>query len=180
MSKEQVMDYVMNSPANTNPNVLSGMLDGISGTQLPSPTESDNGKVLGVDGGEYKLVEQSDGSSPEYFELGSFNVSVTDSVGDWKCYQAGGTFPLENSIPKTLAQIVGNKKVIGIVAYGLTRADGDPESCVGADFYASNDGNHIPLEIFPYDKYGTLRSGNVYALCKRNDITQIKVYAICI
>ena len=61
MSKEQVMDYVMNSPANTNPNVLSGMLDGISGTQLPSPTESDNGKVLGVDGGEYKLVEQSGG-----------------------------------------------------------------------------------------------------------------------
>ena len=62
MSKEQVMDYVMNSPANTNPNVLSGMLDGISGTQLPSPTESDNGKVLGVDNGEYKLVEQSGGS----------------------------------------------------------------------------------------------------------------------
>lgn len=62
MSKEQVMDYVMNTPANTNPNVLSGMLDGISGTQLPSPTESDNGKVLGVDGGEYKLVEQSGGS----------------------------------------------------------------------------------------------------------------------
>ena len=64
MSKEQVMDYVMNSPANTNPNVLSGMLDGISGTQLPSPTESDNGKVLGVDGGEYKLVEQTELPSP--------------------------------------------------------------------------------------------------------------------
>ena len=60
MSKEQVMDYVMNSPANTNPNVLSGMLDGISGTQLPSPTESDNGKVLGVNGGEYKLVDLSE------------------------------------------------------------------------------------------------------------------------
>ena len=30
MSKEQVMDYVMNSPANTNPNVLSGMLDSIA------------------------------------------------------------------------------------------------------------------------------------------------------
>lgn len=30
MSKEQVMDYVMNSPANTNPNVLSGMLDSVA------------------------------------------------------------------------------------------------------------------------------------------------------
>lgn len=32
------------------------------GTELPSVTASDNGKVLGVDGGEYKLVEQSGGS----------------------------------------------------------------------------------------------------------------------
>ena len=29
------------------------------GTELPSVTASDNGKVLGVDGGEYKLVEQA-------------------------------------------------------------------------------------------------------------------------
>ena len=56
MSKEQVMNYVMNSPANTNPNVLSGMLDGISGTQLPSPTPSDNDKVLGVKNGSYALM----------------------------------------------------------------------------------------------------------------------------
>jgi len=33
------------------------------GTELPSVTASDNGKVLGVDGGEYKLVEQSGGDS---------------------------------------------------------------------------------------------------------------------
>ena len=80
MSKEQVMDYVMNSPANTNPNVLSGMLDGISGTQLPSPTESDNGKVLGVDGGEYKLVEQSGGAEVEYQKL-THNFIQGDIIG---------------------------------------------------------------------------------------------------
>jgi len=37
MSKEQVMDYVMNSPANTNPNVLSSLLDSVAqggGTSL--------------------------------------------------------------------------------------------------------------------------------------------------
>lgn len=70
MNKEQVMDYVMTTPSNSNRAVLSGMLDGISGTQLPSPTESDNGKVLGVDGGEYKLVEQSGGgSSSDFFRI---------------------------------------------------------------------------------------------------------------
>lgn len=31
MSKEQVINYVMNSPANTNKAVLEGMLDGIGG-----------------------------------------------------------------------------------------------------------------------------------------------------
>jgi len=82
MSKEQVMDYVMNSPANTNPNVLSGMLDGISGTQLPSPTESDNGKVLGVDGGEYKLVEQSGGVEVEIKNL-------TNGVDFWRIGNLG-------------------------------------------------------------------------------------------
>ena len=33
------------------------------GTELPSVTASDNGKVLGVDGGEYKLVEQNGGNA---------------------------------------------------------------------------------------------------------------------
>ena len=31
MDKQQIIDYVMNSPANTNPNVLGTMLDGIGG-----------------------------------------------------------------------------------------------------------------------------------------------------
>jgi hypothetical protein len=63
MSKEEIIDYVMTTPSNPNKAVLSGMLDEVGGTQLPSPTASDNGKVLGVDNGEYKLVEQSGNSS---------------------------------------------------------------------------------------------------------------------
>ena len=31
MTKEQIIDYVMNSPANTNPNVLGSLLDGLGG-----------------------------------------------------------------------------------------------------------------------------------------------------
>ena len=33
MDKQQIIDYVMNSPANTNPNVLGTMLDGIGGQE---------------------------------------------------------------------------------------------------------------------------------------------------
>ena len=73
MSKEDVMDYVMTTPSNPNRAVLEGMLDEISGTQLPSPTVSDNGKVLGVDNGEYKLVEQS--------SRGKFVITATESEG---------------------------------------------------------------------------------------------------
>lgn len=75
MTKEDVINYVMNTPGNTNRQVLSGMLDAISGTQLPSPTESDNGKVLGVDGGEYKLVDG--GAEAE-------KIRITDGVWFWK------------------------------------------------------------------------------------------------
>ena len=31
MDKQQIIDYVMNNPANTNPNVLGTMLDGVDG-----------------------------------------------------------------------------------------------------------------------------------------------------
>lgn len=41
---------------------LNNIEQGIADAQLPSVTASDNGKVLGVDGGEYKLVEQSKGA----------------------------------------------------------------------------------------------------------------------
>lgn len=37
--------------------------------ELPSVTSADNGKVLGVDGGEYKLVEGGGGSSSDFFRI---------------------------------------------------------------------------------------------------------------
>lgn len=86
MSKEQVMDYVMTTPSNPNRAVLSGMLDEISGTQLPSPTPSDNGKVLGVDGGEYKLVEQSGGAEVELLA----NTTSEESFVDGNTLHASG------------------------------------------------------------------------------------------
>lgn len=51
------------------------------GTELPSVTASDNGKVLGVDGGEYKLVEQS-GGEVEQFNFNDFQISYVRKIGD--------------------------------------------------------------------------------------------------
>ena len=56
MGKKQVIDYVMNSPANTNKAVLEGMLDGMGGADVPTPTVEDAGKVLGVnENGKYSF-----------------------------------------------------------------------------------------------------------------------------
>lgn len=88
MGKEQIIDYVMNSPANTNKAVLEGMLDGMGGADMPAPTTEDAGKVLGVnESGSYALVEQSGGNcgyecTETFTEV--FNDSLTTAaMGDF-------------------------------------------------------------------------------------------------
>ena len=66
MSKEQVIDYVMNSPANTNKAVLEGMLDEMGGADVPTPTVEDAGKLLGVgNDGKYVLKQASQGGGAD-------------------------------------------------------------------------------------------------------------------
>lgn len=77
MGKEEVIEYVMTTPNNPNRAVLEGMLEEVSGTQLPSPTASDNGKVLGVSNGEYALVEQSGGGTEPLI------ITLTGDVIEW-------------------------------------------------------------------------------------------------
>ena len=77
MSKEQVIDYVMNSPANTNKAVLEGMLDGMGGANVPTPTVEDAGKVLGVnESGNYALTDASSGNadSIEHIEVKLWSI----------------------------------------------------------------------------------------------------------
>ena len=78
------------------------------GTELPSVTASDNGKVLGVDGGEYKLVEQSKGVEVEFVKLMETNVSLSDNG-----HGGGGGGFVDN---KTYGELIGSKKVIGFHA----------------------------------------------------------------
>ena len=88
MSKEQVMDYVMNSPANTNPNVLSGMLDSVA---------------------------QSGGGTVEVSKIkigtitGAGDNIVTNQIG----FSVGGGRFTDN---KTFAELIGDKTLIGFRA----------------------------------------------------------------
>ena len=55
-SKEEIYDYVMNDPSDTNASVLSSLLNGLpEGSSLPDITEEDFGKILAVnEGGEWE------------------------------------------------------------------------------------------------------------------------------
>ena len=172
MSKEQVMDYVMNSPANTNPNVLSGMLDGISGTQLPSPTESDNGKVLGVDGGEYKLVEQSGGAEVSKIELvtvGGSSTTIANGSELASLYRFSGGGDIPNG--KTVADIIGDKQIVGLEMV--------PTSGSAIAFALFTNSQSTDLRGASKEKLAQMKSITVGALTQGTS-NSYKLYAICI
>ena len=97
MGKKQVIDYVMNSPANTNKAVLEGMLDGMGGVDVPAPTAEDAGKVLGVNkSGSYALVEQSGGDCG--YEGTSAPVSETITTQSTPYNYSEGNFQYDGEI----------------------------------------------------------------------------------
>ena len=44
--KDEIFDYVMNTPDNTNPAILRGLLDDLNSSNLPPVTAADKGKFL--------------------------------------------------------------------------------------------------------------------------------------
>lgn len=94
--------------------VLLPLLSGDEDTPaIPAPAASDNGKVLGVDGGEYKLV---DGANVEVVELGTVNgggasYARTDNVqSELYTFAGSGTF----ADSKTLSEVLGGKKIVAL------------------------------------------------------------------
>lgn len=90
MSKEQVMNYVMNSPANTNPNVLSGMLDSIAesgGTSLVTKTYTLSGQfnANSVYGG--ASVSLSEPIAPSKVRAMWLEVTQINCIGNFSSYQ---------------------------------------------------------------------------------------------
>ena len=56
METEEIVNYVINTPGTTNPNVLRGMVEEVAGSGLPEVTPEDVGKTLLVsDEGEWEL-----------------------------------------------------------------------------------------------------------------------------
>ena len=62
MSKKDIIDYVMETPGNTNKRVLGRLIDEVEGVKLPDVTEDDNGSVLTVVEGAWDKAEPSGGS----------------------------------------------------------------------------------------------------------------------
>ena len=74
MDKDTILDYVTETPGNTNRAVLRSMLNSIGGdSSLPEVTEDDNGKVLTVVEGTWNKAETSGG--------GVFYVNVLTNEG---------------------------------------------------------------------------------------------------
>ena len=64
---DEIIDYIMATPENTNPNVLRGVLEN-NNSSLPSITADDNGKVLTVVNGAWDKAQPS----------GSFIINATN------------------------------------------------------------------------------------------------------
>lgn len=103
---------------------------GTGSVALPSPTTSDNGKVLGVDGGEYKLVEQSGGA--EIVSLGKYyGNAVTGS----NAFSGGGAYN------GNLSEVIGNKTVIN--SFAVVKTSDDPPIWFRGRFNILNEGENI-------------------------------------
>lgn len=63
MEKDEILDYVTNTPENTNRAVLGDMLDNYSGGVLPAVTSDDNGDVLTVVEGAWGKAAPSGGGA---------------------------------------------------------------------------------------------------------------------
>ena len=161
MSKDDVFDYVMESPQDTNPTVLRSLLNGIQeggGTELPVVDSGDNGKVLGVVEGAWNKM---DAPSPEvvtydgvysdgkiYFSSGDTQKAVVDAYKAGKdvrfyiresgAFGEGDALLVPNAYPGTNDLVIGGTFNINgsIVSYTCT-FDGTSTAIIGSGVTAA-------------------------------------------
>ena len=151
------------------------------GTELPSVTASDNGKVLGVDGGEYKLVN---GASPEIIKLASINGGggPVDTNGNVGFFKGGGAI----SDNKTLGEMLNGKRIIGtrmVATVASNQGDEERKQVLTGSITLSNGGTYYdPVTDYNEPIYPHLTSVYVFGLAEGTvkTGTAVDVYAICI
>ena len=112
---DEIINYVMETPGNTNPNVLRGMLNN-SGGNLPPVTSDDNGDVLTVVEGKWSKAAPSGGGG-----------LVVNAV----------TVDENTTLDKTWQEILDAAKT-GIVAILTTYADDDISVEYASSVYYQN------------------------------------------
>ena len=78
MSQENVLDYLRQTPHNTNVNVVKGMISN-TGSSLPDVTAEDNGKVLTVVNGAWDKSTASGGSGGVTIGVANNLLNITTS-----------------------------------------------------------------------------------------------------
>ena len=108
MDKNDILDYVTETPGNTNRAVLGSMLDSVGGTDLPAVTSDDNGKVLTVVDGTWDKAENTSGSDLFIVTFLS-STTVDKSYSEiYSAYQAGKIIAFNYSGTLTFASFLQN------------------------------------------------------------------------
>lgn len=101
---DEIIDYVMETPGNTNPNVLRGMLNN-NGGNLPAVTSADNGDVLTVVSGEWAKAAPSGGALLVGLTVNETTITCDKTAGEiWTAFTGGRTivFAVPNGAAYTI------------------------------------------------------------------------------
>lgn len=116
---DNVINYVMDNPENTNPNILRDLLWGDM-SPLPSVTTVDNGKVLTVVNGEWDKAETPNNSiSLNKLVLGDIQYVTPEQFGAKGDGITDDTAAIQSAIDTQLPVVFGNNKTYICVKFNL-------------------------------------------------------------
>ena len=105
MDKQQIIDYVMNSPANTNKMVLSDMLDGVGGGGIEIETVFEDDIMLTYEANGYSTPQGSYSGQPLLINDGYLKITLDNVIirgtseisggsGKYQLFDTAGLYPI--------------------------------------------------------------------------------------